>query len=285
MANNMIQRILFALVAIPVALGAIWYGGPVLAGLLALAAALGARELLNFARQQGVHPWRAAAIGLAAAFPLVAWRVATGANQFAEWPYALPVLLGLVLIHALWRVGPSRKPLTSAAVTLFTPMYAGGMLAFAMLLRHGAGYPDQSISGLLMVMFPVALTWGCDTAAMEVGRRLGGPKLAPSVSPGKTWSGAIGGLLAALALAPLLQRFVLAPQGILLTAWQALAIGAMVGVLGQVGDLAESVFKREIGAKDSSHLLPGHGGVLDRLDSLYFVIPLSAVLYHIFGLI
>ena len=198
MANNMMQRVLFALVAIPVAVGAGWYGGPVLAGLLALAAALGARELLNFARQQGAHPWRAAAIGLAAAFPLVAWEVAIGANQFAGWVYALPVLLGLVLIHALWRVGPARKPLTSAAVTLFTPMYAGGMIAFAMLLRHGAGHPNKSIPGLLMVLFPLVLTWGCDTAAMEVGRRLGGPKLAPTVSPGKTWSGAIGGLLAAL---------------------------------------------------------------------------------------
>lgn len=285
MASNMMQRTLFALVAIPVALGAVWYGGPVLAGLLALAGWLGARELLNFGRQQGFHPWRAASIGLAAAFPLIAWQVAIGSDRFNGWVYAVPLALVLVLIHSLWRVGPDRKPLASAAVTIFTPLYAGGMIAFAMLLRHGAGHGERSIAGLLLVMFPVVMTWACDTAAMEAGRRLKGPKLAPTVSPGKTWSGSVGGLLAALALAPLLQRFVLAPQGVNLTAWQALAVAAVVGVLGQVGDLAESVFKREVGAKDSSHLLPGHGGVLDRLDSLYVVIPLTAVLYHAFGLI
>lgn len=285
MASNMVQRVAFALVAIPVVVGAIWYGGPILAGLLALAGWLGARELLNFARQQGFHPWRAGSIGLAAALPLIAWQVAIGSDRFDGWAYATPVALVLVLIHALWRVGPDRKPLASAAVTIFTPLYAGGMIAFAMMLRHGAGHGERSMAGLLLVMFPVVMTWACDTAAMEVGRRLQGPKLAPTISPGKTWSGSIGGLLAALALAPLLQRFVLAPEGIGLTAWQALAIAALVGVLGQVGDLTESVFKREIGAKDSSHLLPGHGGVLDRLDSLYFVIPLTAVLYRCFGLI
>lgn len=285
MASNMTQRVLFALVAIPLALGAIWYGGPVLASLLALAAMLGAREVLNFARQQGLHPSRVGVLLGAGALPLVAWLVITGRVSLPSWPYWGGALVVAVLLHTLAMVGPGRKPLASAGVTLFAPLYAGGLLAFAMAIRHGAGHPERSTAGLMMVLFPLLLVWACDSAAMEVGRRLKGPKLAPNVSPGKTWSGTIGGLIAALALAPFLQRFLLAPEGITLTAWQALAVGAVAGVMGQLGDLAESVFKREIGAKDSSHLLPGHGGVLDRLDSLYVVIPLTALLYRTFGLI
>jgi phosphatidate cytidylyltransferase len=117
------------------------------------------------------------------------------------------------------------------------------------------------------------------------GRTFGGPKLAPTVSPGKTRSGALAGVVAGLAVAPVFGVLVFPRVGISLPLGQLLAIAGVLAVVGQVGDLAESLLKREAGVKDSSHLIPGHGGVLDRLDSLYFVVPAAAAMYRWFGAI
>ena len=142
----------------------------------------------------------------------------------------------------------------------------------------------RSWAGAWLVFYPLVVTWVCDTAAMFGGRTFGGPKLAPSVSPGKTRSGSIAGVVGGLAVAPLFAAF--SPRmGLELPLGQLLVIAGVLGVVGQIGDLAESLFKREAGVKDSSALIPGHGGVLDRFDSLYFVIPTAAALYHAFGAI
>jgi phosphatidate cytidylyltransferase len=117
------------------------------------------------------------------------------------------------------------------------------------------------------------------------GRAIGGPKLAPTVSPGKTRSGAIAGVVGAAVAAPLFVHFALRPAGIHLSLAQAVAFGVILSLVGQVGDLAESLLKREVGVKDSSALIPGHGGVLDRFDSLYFVVPVAAALYRLFGIL
>jgi phosphatidate cytidylyltransferase len=281
----MIQRIGVAIVAIPLAIAAAWYGGPVLAVLLLLLAGLGAGEIVRLARQDGITPWRYGAVGSAAVLPVLAWGVATGRNDLASWPYAVVVWFLVILLHALWRRGPKKKPLSSAAVTLLATLYAGGLLSFAMIIRHATGYGERSIPGALLLLFPIVTTWVCDAAAMEFGRRLKGPKLAPTISPGKTWSGSVAGLLAALIAAPAIQVLVLARWDVPVSPFQALIVGAVVGIAGQLGDLTESLFKREAGVKDSSHILPGHGGILDRLDSLYFVIPLSAILYRYFGIL
>jgi phosphatidate cytidylyltransferase len=135
------------------------------------------------------------------------------------------------------------------------------------------------------VFFPLIVTWVCDTAAMFGGRTFGGPKLAPAVSPGKTRSGTASGVVGALAVAPLFTEWIFPRVGVDLRLWQALGIAGVLSVVGQVGDLVESVFKRQAGVKDSSHLIPGHGGVLDRLDSLYFVVPVTAAMYRYFGVI
>jgi phosphatidate cytidylyltransferase len=121
--------------------------------------------------------------------------------------------------------------------------------------------------------------------SMFGGRTFGGPKLAPIVSPGKTRSGAVAGVIGALAVAPLFAIWIFPRFEIGLSLWQAVAVAGVLSVVGQVGDLAESLFKRQAGVKDSSHLIPGHGGVLDRLDSLYFVVPVAAAMYRFFGVI
>jgi phosphatidate cytidylyltransferase len=116
------------------------------------------------------------------------------------------------------------------------------------------------------------------------GRVLGGPKLAPAISPGKTRSGAIMGVVGGVLVAPIFASAVFPQVGLLIRFWHVVAIAAVLSVIGQAGDLVESLFKREAGVKDSSQLIPGHGGVLDRFDSLYFVIPVAAVMYRILGI-
>ncbi len=113
----------------------------------------------------------------------------------------------------------------------------------------------------------------------------GGPKLAPVISPHKTWSGAVAGLVGAGFAAVLYGILILDEVGLSLHVWQLVIIGLVVGVVGQVGDLAESLLKRSVGVKDSGAFFPGHGGVLDRLDSLYWVIPVSALCFYAFGVL
>jgi phosphatidate cytidylyltransferase len=114
---------------------------------------------------------------------------------------------------------------------------------------------------------------------------VGGPKVAPVLSPNKTWAGTIGGFLGAVVAALALGGWALPRVGVQMSLTELVTVGALVGTVAQVGDIAESLLKREVGVKDSSALIPGHGGVLDRLDSLYFVIPVTAALFKVYGLI
>lgn len=288
MSSNLVQRILFAVIAIPIALGLVWYGGVPLVLLVAVAGVLGTRELHEFARRLGLSP-SAPALALAAAgLPALTWATVvspTVAGAVAAWwPFAGALWLMLILVDALARLAPEQRPFGSVAVTLFAPLYAAGLPAFLLAIRH-ARFDTRSVEGAALVFFPLVTVWICDSVAMSVGKKLGGPKLAPRVSPGKTWSGTIGGFAGALLVAPLYVVGVFSPLGLEVAHWQALLLAGAIGILGQVGDLAESLLKREVGLKDSSNIIPGHGGVLDRLDSLYFAIPLAAILYRLFGII
>lgn len=128
--------------------------------------------------------------------------------------------------------------------------------------------------GRANLVFIILLVWASDSAAYLAGRALGGPRLWPAISPGKTWSGALGGLLGAMLVGALAALLVPPPAPL---AWAALVAGVL-GVLSQAGDLLESAIKRYFGVKDSSHLIPGHGGLLDRLDGILAVAPAAALL-------
>ncbi|MGE0443091.1 MAG: phosphatidate cytidylyltransferase [Gemmatimonadales bacterium] len=293
MSNNL-QRILFAVAAIPVAVGVVFWGGLPLALLVALIAVLGSHELTNIARRQGVAPMTRHALVLSAAIPLGIWVAYGGAIVTwggLDWAALLPstwyALAGTViwiLTATLIRRAPDERPLGTAAVTLLAPLYCAVLPSFLLGIRYVTG-PERSWPATWAVFFPLVVTWICDTAAMYGGKLIGGPKLAPIVSPGKTRAGSIAGLLGGMVAAVLFNRLALGPSGIPLADWQALVFGLVCSVFAQVGDLAESLFKREAGVKDSSHLIPGHGGVLDRFDALYFVLPVAAMLYRAFGVI
>jgi phosphatidate cytidylyltransferase len=288
MASELARRIGFAAVAIPLVLLVVWYGGLPLAALVAIAAALGAGELFDLAERGGVRPFRTLGITTAALLPPVTW-LAIDRPMIGEALADAGLFVGalwvvFLLTWALAVRAPSDRPLSAAAVTLLGVTYAGALPASILLLRHGAE-PTRSWAGLWLVCYPLVVTWVCDTAAMFGGRAFGGPKLSPVVSPGKTRSGALAGVVGALLVAPVFSAWVFPRWAVDLSLGRALVVAAVLSVVGQVGDLAESLFKREAGVKDSSQLLPGHGGILDRLDSLYFVMPVTAAMYRLFGVI
>lgn len=306
--SNLLTRILVAVVAIPLALGIVWYGGLPLAVLVIVAAVLATRELFDLAGKTGVRPLRGLGMVLAALAPFTTWLLAgertidlavqpvasdsAGARALAEiplwlfvqWPLAAASIVVLVLAAVLWTRAPGERPLSAAAVTLLGPLYCGVLPSALLVIRYSGG-PGKSWAATWLVFFPLAVTWLCDSFAMWGGKMIGGPKLMPAVSPGKTRSGAIAGLVAGVVTALLYVPLALAPVGRAFPLVLAAGMGLLLAVVAQVGDLAESLFKREAGVKDSSGLIPGHGGVLDRLDSLYFVLPVTALLYRAFGVL
>jgi phosphatidate cytidylyltransferase len=272
------KRIAFAAVAIPAAAGVLWLGGWWLAAAIAVLAVLGAREVYDLARRQGVEPLAWLGYFAAVAIPFVTWTM--GALGDASIGLMLTFWLLALLVAAMVR-GPAHRPLAAIGITCFGALYAALPLAFLIPIRHGGGVAAPSGARFALVLFPLVLTWICDTFAFMVGSQFRGPKMAPVLSPNKTWSGAVGGTVAAVAAAGLLGQLV-NRLGWSFSLAELLSVGLVVAVAAQVGDVAESLLKREAGVKDSSDLIPGHGGMLDRLDSLYFVIPVSAALFGLY---
>ena len=274
--SELTKRVLFAVAAIPVVATAVWFGGAALAVLLAVAAALGAWEYGRLAEAAGARPMKAWGIVLSALIPL-----ATHAVHLGLWvpPLGMVALVApLLLTVALWTRGPTGHPMESVATTLFGAWYTGGMLAFAYALRYHR-FAIGALAGALLLMLPLVLTWLNDSGAFFFGKLFGKRKLMPSVSPGKTIAGAVGAVGTCVVATWAYFTFLLQPYAKLgLSITGLLIFGVAMSAAAQVGDLVESMLKRQAGVKDSSALIPGHGGVLDRVDSLLFTIPLAYVL-------
>ena len=164
------------------------------------------------------------------------------------------------LIYALY--DRSEHPTQNWAINVASALYLGFMLSHFVTLR-------ELPSGMQWVIFAFGMTWIGDTSAYFVGRSIGRHKLWPRISPKKTWEGLAGEIVACMIAGPLLGAWLVG-----INVWQGLLIGVLVAILGTFGDFAVSLIKRMAGAKDSGALIPGHGGVLDRLDSLMFTFPL-----------
>ena len=279
MSGELRARVLVAAAGIPLAILLVHLGEWYLGGLLMVAAAIGAHEFHSLASAGDARPVRSLAL---AASPLLVL-LAVGDPVFAAWSGRAMTLVVILLLLTAGTVVFSRrieeKPLLSVSATLLGALYTGGTLSFAVLLRHlpetMGTVPAQRWEGTLLVLLPIAVTWAGDSAAFFVGRSIGKTRLAPRVSPGKTVEGGVGGLTASVAMG-VVAGFVLDDYGTVpVTPLTGGVIGLVLGVAAQVGDLAESVLKREAGVKDSGAILPGHGGVLDRLDALFFTVPLA----------
>jgi phosphatidate cytidylyltransferase len=279
--SELTRRILFGVVAAPLAIAILLAGGWALAGLLAVAAAIAAWEFYRIAYAAGHNPLSDLGCALAGMLPLAAHAYNLHLLQ-PRLSYLAITLVALMAI-VIWARGTAGKPLGAVATTALGALYTGGLLSFGYAIRYhdyAAGGtmlgPIPIAAGGLLLGLPVILTWATDIGAYAVGRTVGGRKLIPSVSPGKTVSGAVGGVIASIVFTFIYVAFVLRPGAQLaMTPAGMVLFGLVISVVGQVGDLFESLLKREAGVKDSSKLLPGHGGVLDRLDSLFFVLPVA----------
>jgi len=273
--SELTRRILFAVIAAPASIAIIYFGDWALASVLAVLAAMAAWELFRMARETGALPLEPAGIGLAALLPIAVHAQRLGIYTLSNTAIVTMVLL--LFASTIWLRGPTGKPLSSVAITAFGVLYAG-LFSYIYALRYH-DYAVGAAAGTALVFLPVLLTWTTDVGAYAFGRTFGRKKLIPSISPGKTVEGAVGGLGLAIVICLLYVRFILMPYAQLgLTIQGAVLFAIVVSVAAQTGDLAESLLKREAGVKDSSRIIPGHGGILDRFDSLLFVMPVAFLL-------
>ncbi|HEX2167882.1 MAG TPA: phosphatidate cytidylyltransferase [Longimicrobiales bacterium] len=277
MASELTKRVAVAAVGVPLAIVILYIGGWVIALALAVLAAAGAAEFYRLARERGVRPFVVAGIVLAA-LPVLLTMVTPDAEMWAWRAFVAAAIV--IAAAAIFRRGVAGAPLAVMAVTVFAAMFTGGTLLYAMLLRlmpvPGASAEWQGWVGPALLAFPMTLTWMGDTFAYFGGRALGRRKLIPAVSPAKTVEGALTGVIGTTIVGALYAHFIFgAWLGVPVGAGTGALIGLIVSPVAQIGDLAESLLKREAGVKDSGTLLPGHGGVLDRFDALFFSIPVT----------
>ncbi|MDX1430242.1 MAG: phosphatidate cytidylyltransferase, partial [Rhodothermales bacterium] len=200
--------------------------------------------------------------------------------------FPLPLAFGAVAIAVLFVASHlwSRpaNPLQSVSMTLFGIAYPTLMLTYLVDIRSGAEAAVGPSGAFWLTLTVFVLVWVSDTAAYYVGRAFGRRKLAPTISPNKTWEGSAAGGVAAIAAAVGLGMTALP----FLPPAHCIAVGIICGVVGQLGDLAESRIKREVGVKDSGTILPGHGGILDRFDALTIAAPLTYFyLFYVAGVL
>lgn len=241
------------------ALGVLFYGRVLgWAGIVALAAALALAEFYALTRETKRLPNEVFGLSAAVAMPIAAATHGTLGMT--------AVVTVLVVASLLWHLAFRQVRLVDTAVTVFGVVYVGYTLAHLVLLR-------ALDSGTLFVLATLLSVWLNDSLAYLVGSTIGRTRLAPRVSPNKTWEGFAAGTVASIAV--WVTVWAVTDTGISLT-WH-IAIGSVLAVAGLIGDLAESRIKREVGAKDSGRLMPGHGGFLDRLDALMVV---SVIAYY-----
>lgn len=270
--SELTRRIIFAVIAAPASIAVVYFGDWALATVLSVLAALGAWELMRLAVKTGAFPLEPAGIAIAALLP-----IAVHAQRLGVYTLSLTAVVATALVlfaSTIWLRGPTGRPLSSVAITTFAILYAS-LIAYVYPLRYHP-YAIGAGAGTALVFLPIFITWGTDVGAYAIGRAIGKTRLIPSVSPGKTVAGAVGGLGVGIIICLVYVRLILMPIAQLgLTIQGAVLFAIVVSVAAQTGDLAESLLKREAGVKDTSTIIPGHGGILDRFDSLLFVLPVA----------
>ncbi len=253
--SNLRRRLVSAAIGIPLLVAAVWGGLPGVVAVTLAASVLAMFELATFALEAKFRRWWISfpAAGVPAAG--VTYALLGGSSDRAD---IVPVLAIGVALQALFSASVDTGALRrNSRLTAWAAIYTGALLAHA----PGIATLDNGRSWLLVAIFG---TFAVDSAAYFTGRTIGKRKLAPRISPKKTWEGAIAGLAAG----PAAVLAINSATGLGLPAWEAALIGLAVAFAGTLGDLAESALKRAVGVKDSSALIPGHGGILDRIDSL-----------------
>ena len=264
------QRVIIAAIGIPLIILAIWFGNPWFSLLFAAAALVGTFEFYNMGRIEGKnHPL--IYFGLLWSLAVFLSPLTVHYKAIDSLPIIMVSATVISLLFALFQ-SPRERAFHDWAWIVAGVIYVGLMLSYWLNLRllpEGSGW----------VYLAIFTVFANDTGAFFIGRKWGKRRLASAISPGKTWAGAIGGLLSAIVAAIVISRIPILFYPTPPEWWLVIALGFLVSLFAQLGDLVESLLKRNAGVKESGKLLPGHGGILDRFDSLIFVGPV--VYYYI----
>lgn len=293
MSNNLL-RILTGVIGIPVVVGLAYLGGWPFLALVAFVALLAQFEVYHLLRAAGLKP--RVTLGLVLGALVLLHHMVPAALGAAIALLVLAIAFSPFERSRRTDEGGDRTKVAegggpeSMAATLFGVVYPAALLGFLAMIRGGAAAPgglafeSDALAGMritdsdafALTISVLILVWTTDTFAYFVGRAIGKRPLAPSISPKKTWEGTIGGAVSAVAAGIVLKLTLLS-----FLAWpHVIVVALLCGVLGQLGDLAESKMKRAVGVKDSGTLLPGHGGMLDRFDSMIVVAPAVYLYLH-----
>jgi phosphatidate cytidylyltransferase len=264
LSDNLVKRIVSALSLLPIVLGLIYLGGWWFYALLALGGALMILEWLSMMAVQSFII-RTIAIASVLAMPLPLYFVSLSSENIVSFVAGLIMIFSGVLIF----ISPDKLSTAKDNKLSIVMMIAG--IAYVSLALVSMAWLRQLDSHGFLVIWLFFAVWAMDVGGYFAGKGIGGPKLAPTLSPKKTWAGLIGGMvLSALVSGLLAIAFSFGNPALFAGA------GAMIAVIAQIGDLYESALKRKLNLKDSGTLIPGHGGILDRVDGLIFAAPFTA---------
>lgn len=287
--SELLKRVLVAAVGIPIALGIIFAGGWLFAVAIILVSAMSLWEFYTITEKKGIYPFKVYGLITSAVMQFIFVLLLSNTKQFLAFPVLALLLIAFILITVsigLW--SKHHSPISGISATIAGVIYIGIFFLtlicirdFGFILVNFSEATDKSVyhtslgilmkdsaqAGLTLGIF--VSIWLCDTAAYFFGKKFGKHKMFPRISPKKSWEGAIAGFIFAIAAFIAVAEWLIPGFGLT----NAIVCGAIAGTLGQLGDLAESQFKRDAGVKDSSGLLPGHGGAFDRFDSILFTAP------------
>lgn len=261
--RNLLQRVLSALVLVPLAVAALWAGGWyfwALCLLFSIAAGIEYYGIVTSTLRTSFHT-------LVAVLPIILFVLAGTDPQWRVCAVVLPLICLVAMVACL--INGGKVPI----LCLLGPVYTALPMLGGVAMRN-------DVHGVKIILYILGIVWGADIGGYLFGKMIGGAKLAPRISPAKTWAGAIGGLGTSCVLAGLV--VVAMPVRNL---YPLLAAIPVLSVVSQAGDLLESALKRYFGVKNSGNIIPGHGGVLDRIDGLLMVGLVYGLMHSGFGII
>ncbi|MHB8895509.1 MAG: phosphatidate cytidylyltransferase [Candidatus Geothermincolia bacterium] len=275
------ERIVGAVLFAVIMLGTLVWGALPFTFAIALAAIIGSVELFSMFETKGQATPTAAAVGIVGSLAYVFLA------HFRPIESIGYVTIGIIFVSFMWYMFVLRhvKPTKAVALTIFAPLLTGLCLSYFVLLRDYTSKASAHHNrGWYIVLFVLVLIWVYDICAWAVGRKIGRHKMAPSISPNKSWEGTIAATVGVLAASALFRLIIVSINGTREFPWFtypcALVIGVIVVIFGPLGDLSESLMKRDYGIKDMGKMIPGHGGIMDRFDSSFFTVPI--VFYVVF---
>ena len=294
--SNLVQRVLVAVIAIPIILFIVLFKPVAFFALAIILAGLTVYEYYGLAKVKGYSPQIVSGVILTMLIALSFGKfrlqellaplgISVISPQFEMLGVIIMLSAMVILCIEIFRGLPN--PIEQTAITLFGAVYIGvgmgsmfGIHEYFTLKNTGMDHFDMLPPGYFILILLVSI-WVCDSAAYFVGKAFGKHKISQRISPGKSWEGAVAGFFCCIGV------WIAAPLVIYrlsLPIHHLIAIGIITGIIGQFGDFSKSLLKRDAGVKDSSNLIPGHGGVLDRLDSILFAAPMVLLYLQIMGM-